>query len=279
MTPFDALILLLEDFQGLPPVAQLGAVAGCISALGGSIFWAWRKGRKNAAELVETNSKLKQELEDSSVRTKKIEREIEELHRTITLLKAQNPAAMLAHAVADKAHARDILSELFQQLAPAVAFCCREMAMVEVGLAIDAEDRPHLERAQQLAKAVVLLTPEESRGLHDFLAEINAICADWVDEHGASSAASTFWNVAFDYVGGGRGDVAIPLIQRLNETGLGRKQEGHYAVAAVLLRRAVLLADRNLDPEHPYTLLTRHNLAGALNDQGRPAEAEVLYKS
>ena len=73
-TPVGALILLLEDFQRLPPLAQLGAATSCIGAFGGSIFWAWRTGRKNVAQEVETNGKLKQELEDSAVRTRKIER-------------------------------------------------------------------------------------------------------------------------------------------------------------------------------------------------------------
>jgi hypothetical protein len=76
MTLVDALIILLEDFQALPPVAQLGAVTSCIGAFSGSIFWAWRKGRKNATELVEENSKLTQEVEDSSAKCRKIEKSI-----------------------------------------------------------------------------------------------------------------------------------------------------------------------------------------------------------
>ena len=154
----------------------------------------------------------------------------------------------------------------------------REMATVEVALTLDAEDQPHLQRAKWLAQTAVLLAPEGDDGLRDLLAEINAISAVWEEERSASSAASTFWNVAFDYVGGGRADVAIPLLQRLNETGLQRYQEGHYAVAAVLLRRAMLLAYRNLVPEHPQTLGTRHNLAFVLNAQGRSAEAETIYR-
>lgn len=39
MTPVGALILLLEDFQALK-------LTGFIGALGGSVFWAWRKGRR-----------------------------------------------------------------------------------------------------------------------------------------------------------------------------------------------------------------------------------------
>ncbi|MGZ9275437.1 MAG: hypothetical protein ACXW34_11925 [Nitrospira sp.] len=165
MTPVHALILLLEDFQALGPVAQLGAAAGCVGALGGPIFWAWRKGRKNVAELVDENDKLKQELEDSSVRVRKIEQGIEEHHRTLALLKMQELPATLARAVADEAHAHEILSELFERLAPAVATCCREMATVEVGLTLDAEDRPHLQRAKQLAEAALLLAPEGDSGL------------------------------------------------------------------------------------------------------------------
>ncbi|MGZ9275436.1 MAG: tetratricopeptide repeat protein, partial [Nitrospira sp.] len=87
-----------------------------------------------------------------------------------------------------------------------------------------------------------------------------------------------FWNVAFDYVGAGGAGVAFPLLQRLNETGLRRYQEGHYAVAAVLLRRAVLLAHRTFGRQHPNTLTTRHNLAFVLNAQGRFAEAEAIVR-
>ena len=131
----------------------------------------------------------------------------------------------------------------------------------EPALTLDAEDQPHLQRAKWLAQTAVLLAPEGDDGLRDLLAEINAISAVWEEERGASSAASMFWNVAFDYVGGGRADVAIPLLQRLNETGFRRYQEGHYAVAAVLLRRAVLLAHRNLGPEHPDVAQSLNNLA------------------
>ena len=279
MTAVNKLILLLEDVQGLAPVAQLGAVASCIGALGYSIFWAWRNGRKYVAALVETNGKLKQELKDSTARTRKIERRIEEDGRTLAILQAQVPTAVLAHAAtADKAHAREILSELFDQLAPAVATCCREIATIEVALTIDAEDRPHLQRARRLAESAVLLAPEDDGGLRDLLAEINAIRAVWEDEHGVSPTANMLWNAAFDYVGGSRPDVVVPLIHRLHETGKRRYREGHYMVAAVLLGRAALLAHRNLGGEHPHTLMTRGYLAGAINAQGRSGEAEAMWR-
>ena len=258
MTAVNKLILLLEDFQGLAPVAQLGAVASCIVPLGYSIFWAWRNGRKYAAALVETNGKLKQELKDSTARTRKIERRIEEDGRTLAILQAQVPTAVLAHAAtADKVHAREMLSELFDQLAPVVATCCREIATVEVALTVDAEDRPHLQRANRLAEAAVLLAPEGDGRLQNLIAEINAIRAVWEDEHGVSPTANMLWNAAFDYVGAGRPDVVVPLIQRLKETGKRRWQEGHYTVAAVLFGRAALLAHRNLGAEHPDTLRAR----------------------
>jgi hypothetical protein len=281
VTPVHALILLLEDFQTRGPLEQLGAATGCIGALvaiGGSIFWAWRKRRKYVAQLVETNGKLRQELEDSAVRTREIERRIEERRRTLAILQARVPAAILAHAAADEAHAREILSELFDQLAPAVATCCHEMAEVELALTADAGDRPRLQRAEWLAQTAVLLAPEGDGGLRDLLAEINAIHAVWQEEQSASPKSDMHWNAGFNYVGDGGPDVAIPLMRRVHETGLRRYREGHYAVAAVLLRRAALLAHRNLGREHPDTLTMRNNLAGAIHAQGRSAEAEEMWR-
>ncbi len=277
MTPVDVLILVLEDFQKLAPLAQLSAATSGIVAFGGSIFWAWRTGRKNAAQLVESNGKLKQELKDSTAATKKIERLIDGHRHTLALLRGEEPAQMLAQATTDSAHARDILRELFEHLSPAVAICCREMATVEVALTLDAGDRPHLQRAARLAEAAVLLAPERDAGLRDLLAEINAILAVWAEEHGEWPTASELWNTSFDYVGGGP-DVDFPLLQRLQETGIRRYREGHYAVAAVLHRRAALLSHRNLGREHPETLKTRNDLALAINAQGRPDEAEAILR-
>jgi tetratricopeptide (TPR) repeat protein len=276
VTPISALILLLEDFQRLGPIGQLSALAGCISVLGGSIFWAWHKGRKYVAELVETNGKLKQQFKDSAIRTRKIEQRIEEHDRTLAILRAQVPAAVLARATAEKAQAREILSALFDQLAPAIATCCREMADVELALTVDAGDRPHLERAKRLAQTAHLLS-QESR-LSDLLAEINAIRAVWQEKRGSSPTADMHWNAAFDYVGEGGQDVALLLIPRLNDTAMQRYREGHYGVAAVMLRRTALLADRNFGREHPDTLTTRNDLAAALQAQGRSAEAEPIFR-
>ena len=39
-----------------------------------------------------------------------------------------------------------------------------------------------------------------------------------------------------------------------------------------------LLAHRNLGRKHPGTLATRHNLAAAIDAQGRSAEAEAMYR-
>lgn len=278
MTPIEALILLLEDFQALGPIEQVGT-AGFISALGVSIFWAWRKGRKYVAELVETNGKLKQELKDSAIRTRKIEQRIEEHDHTLAILRAQAPAAVLARATAEKAQAPEILRELFDQLAPMIATCCREMAEVELALTVDAEDLPHLERAERLTQTAHLLSQENDGSLSDLLAEINAIRAVREEKEGASPTADRHWNAAFDYVGDGGPDVAIALIPRLNDTALQRYGEGHYAVAAVMLRRAALLADRHLGPEHPQTLTTHGNLATAVRAQGRFAEAEAICRA
>ncbi len=54
---------------------------------------------------------------------------------------------------------------------------------------------------------------------------------------------------------------------------------GGSGEAETIYREVLALREKVLGPEHPDTLSTRHNLAGALIDQGRPAEAETSYKS
>lgn len=278
MTPVDLLILLIEAFDKLDPIAQLGATGTVFSAIGGPFVWAWHRGRKHAANLIETNRNLKRKLGDSAISISRIEQEIEDQRRMLAAVQAQVPGEALASAASDKVHAQEILTGLFEQLAPPLGTCCREIAFAEVALTLGAEDRPHLHRAERLAEAAALLAPGEQGDLRALRADIAVMRAVWEEDAKAFDAADAHWNTAFDYIGGVQPSIAAPLFQRVYEIGMRRYSEGHYAVAAILLRRAVLIAERTLGPRHINTLTTRNNLAGAIHAQGRAAEAEALYR-
>ena len=67
-------------------------------------------------------------------------------------------------------------------------------------------------------------------------------------------------------------------IQALNTQALQLHRQGKYGEALVVAERALSLAEKELGPEHPDTLVSVNNL-GLLNAaQGRYGEAELLYK-
>ena len=55
--------------------------------------------------------------------------------------------------------------------------------------------------------------------------------------------------------------------------------EGKYAEAEAEYRAVLKLREKVLGPEHPDTLASRNNLAGALYGEGKYAEAEAEYRA
>ncbi|MEI8252021.1 MAG: tetratricopeptide repeat protein, partial [Synechococcus sp. ELA057] len=56
------------------------------------------------------------------------------------------------------------------------------------------------------------------------------------------------------------------------------KNQGKYAAAEPLYRRALVIREKVLGPAHPAVALSLNNLAVLLNDQGQYAAAETLYR-
>jgi tetratricopeptide (TPR) repeat protein len=54
--------------------------------------------------------------------------------------------------------------------------------------------------------------------------------------------------------------------------------QGRYAEAEPLFKRALAVLEKALGPNHPEVAAVRHNLAALYKDQGRYADAEALNK-
>ncbi len=67
-------------------------------------------------------------------------------------------------------------------------------------------------------------------------------------------------------------------LDALNRQVVQLYQNGEYAKATEVAKRALALAESELGPHHPEVGTTLNNLAGLYHYQGRTAEAEPLYK-
>ena len=70
----------------------------------------------------------------------------------------------------------------------------------------------------------------------------------------------------------------IILAATLNNQAERYKEEGRYADAEPLYKRALAIRERALDPDHPDVAQSLNNLADLYSAQGRQADAEPLYK-
>ena len=64
----------------------------------------------------------------------------------------------------------------------------------------------------------------------------------------------------------------------LNNLALLYDDQGRYAEAEPLYKRALAIDEKALGPDHPDVAQSLNNLAALYDDQGRYAEAEPLYK-
>ena len=64
----------------------------------------------------------------------------------------------------------------------------------------------------------------------------------------------------------------------LNNLAVLYSDQGRYADAEPLYKRALAIREKALGPDHPDVATSLNNLAALYNDQGRYADAEPLYK-
>ena len=57
------------------------------------------------------------------------------------------------------------------------------------------------------------------------------------------------------------------------------RDQGKYAVAEPLFKRALAIWDKALGPEHPQVALSLNNLVLLYRDQGKYAAAEPLFQA
>ena len=65
---------------------------------------------------------------------------------------------------------------------------------------------------------------------------------------------------------------------RLNQRALKLKEQGRYAEAEPLFKRALAIYEKSRGPDHPFVATSLNNLADLYWTQGRYAEAEPLLK-
>ena len=74
-------------------------------------------------------------------------------------------------------------------------------------------------------------------------------------------------------------DLRVPEAARLlHQAGFYLLFRARYAEAEPLFRRALVICEQALGPDHPHMATSLNNLAGLLHAQGRLAEAESLYR-
>ena len=66
--------------------------------------------------------------------------------------------------------------------------------------------------------------------------------------------------------------------QSLNNLAALYADQGRYADAEPLYKRALAIREKALGPDHPDVATSLNNLAELYRDQGRYADAEPLYK-
>ena len=70
----------------------------------------------------------------------------------------------------------------------------------------------------------------------------------------------------------------VILAATLNNLAERYKEEGRYADAEPLYKRALAIREKALGPDHPDVAQSLNNLADLYSAQGRYADAEPLYK-
>ena len=70
----------------------------------------------------------------------------------------------------------------------------------------------------------------------------------------------------------------VILAATLNNLAERYKEEGRYADAEPLYKRALAIREKALGPDHPAVAQSLNNLADLYTAQGRYADAEPLYK-
>ena len=70
----------------------------------------------------------------------------------------------------------------------------------------------------------------------------------------------------------------VILAATLNNLAERYKEEGRYADAEPLYKRALAIREKALGPDHPDVAQSLNNLADLYTAQGRYADAEPLYK-
>ena len=64
----------------------------------------------------------------------------------------------------------------------------------------------------------------------------------------------------------------------LNNLAALYKEQGRYADAEPLYKRALAIDEKAVGPDHPDVATSLNNLAALYKEQGRYADAEPLYK-
>ena len=64
----------------------------------------------------------------------------------------------------------------------------------------------------------------------------------------------------------------------MNDLAVLYKEQGRYAEAEPLYKRALSICEKALGPDHPFVAQSLNNLAELYAIQGRYAEAEPLFK-
>jgi tetratricopeptide (TPR) repeat protein len=260
---------------------------GLLALLVVCIIWMTRrmaKGRLNLSAAREREADLKAQLDKQSYLVRGQEVKVNDLTTLLEEAQAQAPATRLAvcrRARSENRHEQAIahLVSLFDDLAPVVATCSRELAEYALSLATGADESKHLRVASRLARIAGLCTAgspaTETTTLDaEIERQLPTVASAAADEDLAAALSA----LAPAYLGSADVNVARQQVERLAERASALHRGGSAQTAALMLERACNIADARFDAGDSRWVQAQATLAAAFGSLGRFREEEAALQ-
>lgn len=265
---------------------------GLLAFLVVCIIWMTRrmaKGRLNLSTAREREADLKTQLDAQAYLVRGQEVKVSDLTTLLDEAQAQAPSTRLAQcrrARSENRHQQAIaeLVNLFDDLAPVVATCSRELAEYAVSLATGADESKQLLTARRFARIATLCaasgTTAEVTALADEIdRRLPAAGPARADADAADADLTSAMNtLATDYLGSADVNVARQQLDSLTEQAVALHRGGFAQTPALMLERACNIADARFDAGDPRWVQAQATLAAAFGSLGRFREEEAALQ-
>ena len=256
------------------------------------IIWMTRrmaKGRLNLSAAREHEVSLKTQLDTQAYLIRGQDVKVNDLTALLEETQAQTPATRLAlcqQARSENRHEQAIahLASLFDDVAPVVATCSRELAEYALSLATGTDESKQLLTASRLARIATLCTAAGATAEQTALdAEIErrlpAAGTAGADERPAGEDLTAALSaLAPAYLGSADMNAVQQQLDGLAEQAIALHRSGFAQTAALMLERARNIADARLNAGDPRWVQAQATLAAAFGSLGRFREEEAALQ-